>query len=138
MVELLQLLILNSLDLSTLLVDLLANLATLLQVVEAVLLRFLVVLLNLRSQLLRVFLKDLFLFLFNSSLLFLDLLLLLDDTEELVALLLSLLRETLFSLKELSLSGVFEIAEDFLLVLEISSFFFSGLAFSLFESALSS
>ncbi len=138
MVEFLQLLIFNSLDLSALFVDLLANLATFLKIVEAVLLGFLVVLMNLRSQLLRMFLKDFFLFLFNSSLLFLDLLLLLDNTKELISLLLCLFSETLFSLQELSLSGVFHVTEDLLLVLKVSSFLISGLTLSLFESALGS
>ncbi len=55
-VEFLELLLFNSLDLAAFLLDLLADLATLLEVVKAVLLRLLVVGLDLRAQLLRVLL----------------------------------------------------------------------------------
>jgi len=90
-IELSQLLLFNGFDLATLFVDLLADLASLLKVVQAVLLGLLVVVLNLRTELVRMLLEDLLLFLLDVSLLFFNLLLLRDDTEELVTLLLGLL-----------------------------------------------
>ena len=55
-VELLELLLFNSLNLAALLIDLLADFATLLEVVEAILLGLLVVKLDLSAQLVRVLL----------------------------------------------------------------------------------
>lgn len=94
-----------------------ADLASLLEIVESVLLGFLVVSVNLGAQLLRVLLEDLLLFFLNVSLLLFNFLLLLDDSEELIALLLGLLSQTGFALKELALTGVFHILKHLLLVL---------------------
>lgn len=115
-----------------------ANLATLLQIVEAVLLALLVILLDLSAELQRVLLEDLLLFFFNAALLLFDLLLFVDDAEELVTLLLGLFGEAGLSLKELSLSGVLKVAKDLLLVLEVSSFLVTGLSLTLLEGALGS
>jgi hypothetical protein len=116
----------------------LANLATLLEVVESVLLGLLVVSVNLSTELLRVFLKDLFLFLFNVSLLLFHLLLFLNDAEKLISLLLSLFGEAGLAFEELSLASLFHILKHFLFVLEVPTFLITSSSLALFKGSLSS
>jgi hypothetical protein len=78
----------------------------------------------------------LFLFL-NKALLFFDLLLLLNNAEELVALLLSLFGKAGFTFQELSLTGVFHIFEHFLLMLQVTAFLLASLSLSFLECSLS-
>lgn len=137
-VKLVQLLLFNGLDFATLFVDLLADLPSLLEIVKAVLLGLLVVGLDLRAELVRMLLKNFFLFLLNSSLLFLNFLLFLNDSEELITLLLCLLGEALLTFKELSLTGVLKISQDFLLVLKVASLLFTSLALPFFKGTLCS
>jgi hypothetical protein len=94
--------------------------------------------LDLRAELVRMLLKNFFLFLLNSSLLFLNFLLFLNDSEELITLLLCLLGEALLTFKELSLTGVLKISQDFLLVLKVASLLFTSLALPFFKGTLSS
>jgi hypothetical protein len=116
----------------------LANLASFLKVIKAVLLALVVVLLNLSPQLEGVFLEDLLLFLLNSALLLFNFLLFVNDPQEFITLLLGLLSQTLLSFEELPLPGILKVTEDLLLVLEVSSFLVTSLSLTLFECALGS
>ena len=137
-VQLIELLLFNSLNLATLVFDLLANLASLLEIVKSVLLRLLVVGVNLGAELLGMLLKNLLLFLFNVSLLLLYFLLLLDYAEEFVTLLLGLLGKACLALKELSLASLFHILKHFLFVLEVPTFLLTSGSLALFEGSLRS
>lgn len=86
----------------------------------------------------RVLLKNVLLFLFNASFLLFNLLLFVDYAEELVTLLLGLFSETGLSLEELSLSSVFEITENLLFMLKVSSFLISCLSLAFFEGTFGS
>jgi hypothetical protein len=77
----------------------------------------------------------LFLFL-NKALLFFDLLLLLNNAEELVALLLSLFGKAGLAFQELFLTGIFHIFEHLLLMLQVTAFLFTSLSLSLLERSL--
>ena len=115
-----------------------ADLAPLLEVVEPILLGFLVVGVNLSAELLRVLLKDFLLFLFNASLLLFNLLLFLDDAEELISFLLGLFSKTGLSLEELALTSILHILKHFLFVLQVPTFLLAGSSLSLFEGSLRS
>jgi len=118
-----QLLLLDLLKLSLLCIQLLSHDSSLLQVVQSVLLLDLLVLLDLGSQLVRVFEQDLLLLLllllFSLSLF----LLLLNDSEELVSLLFGLFGEEAFLLLELAFSGFGHFVEDFDLLFLFLFFF---------------
>jgi len=116
----------------------LADLASLLEIVESVLLGFLVVSVNLSTELLRVLLKDLLLFLLDASLLLFNLLLFFDDAKELVALLLGLLGQAGLSLEELALASILHILKHFLFVLQVPTFLLAGSSLTLFEGSLRS
>jgi hypothetical protein len=128
----------NGFNLSTFLVDLLADFSAFFEVVKAVLLGLLVISLDLGAELVGVLLQYFLLFLLNVSLLLLNLLLFLDYAKELITLLLSLFREALLSFKELPLSGILKVSEDLLFVLEIASLLIASLPFTLLEGSLSS
>ena len=135
-VEFAELLLLDSLDLPPLLVDLLPDLAALLQVVQSVLLRLVVVLLDLRPKLVRVLLQHSLLLLLNSLLLFLDLLLFFYNAEEFIPFLFGLFGKAGLPLEELPLSRVLQVPEHLLLVLEVPPLLLSRLSLALFERAL--
>ena len=137
-VQLIKLLLFNSLNLATLVLNLLADLASFLEIVKSILLRLLVVGVNLGAELLGMLLKNFLLFLFNVSLLLFYFLLLLDYAEEFVTLLLSLLGKAGLSLKELSLASLFHILKHFLFVLEVPTFLLTSGSLALFEGSLRS
>jgi len=110
--EFTELLLFNGFNLDALVVDLLADLATLLQIVQAVLLALLVVCMDLSAQLIRVLLQHIFLLLFNAALLLLHFLLFVDNSKEFITFLFRLLGESLLSLKELSLASLFHVSKD--------------------------
>jgi hypothetical protein len=79
----------------------------------------------------------LFLFL-DPPLLFLLLFLLLNDSHKLIPLLLGLLSQTPFLLRELPLAGLLQIEQHRLLVLHLFSLFVPGVSLGFLESSLSS
>src|SRR5690606_9665160 len=60
----------------------------------------------------------------------------LDDSHELISLLLGLLCQSSLSIKELLLSSIFEVSKNLLLILEFFPLFLSSNSFTLFEGSL--
>lgn len=112
-----ELLLLDLLQLSLLRLQFLANDSSFLQVIKPVLLLDLLVLLDLRSELLAVGLKNSLLLLLDLLLPLSLLLLLLDDSEELISLLFGLLSQQSFLLLELALSSSGHLVQNFNLML---------------------
>jgi len=104
--KLIKLLLLDGLNLSSFILYLLSHLSTLFQVVQSVLLGLLIILNDLSSQLQRMFLQHFLLLFLYFPFLFLNFFLFLDNSHELISLLLRLFSQSSFSIHELLLSGI--------------------------------
>ena len=130
--------LLDVLDLVSLHIDFLSNLSTLFQVVQSILLLNIFVIRNLGSDLMRVFDEGLLSVFFDLPFLQLDLLLLLDLVHVVFSFDTSLLCKSSSLLRELLLSGFFEVSLNSYPLCLLELFSFSGLSLALLESSLGS
>jgi len=134
----LELSVLDAFNLDTLVLELLSDLAALLEVVKSALLLDFVVLSNLVPDSSCVILEGALSLLLNSLLVLLVSFLSVDDFEEGVALSLGLLGVHDFLLHELFLAGLFELSSQHLLSQGLVLFILSGLSFTFFISTFGS
>jgi len=132
-----KLLLLDSFNLETVVLELLSDLLALLEVIESVLLLDVVVLRNLSTHNIGVVSQLVLALLFQFAFLLLVFLLAVNDAEEIVTLGLGLGGESVLTLVEPSLAGNLKISSLILHAHLISDLLLAALAFTLFEGALS-
>jgi hypothetical protein len=136
--QLAQLLVLDCLDLPSLVLQFLSNHLSFLQIIQALLFLHLLVLQDLSANSSCMLLKHTFLFHFNSSFLFLNLLLLIQNSDEFISLLFGLFSQSRLLLIELSLPCFLQILQNLLSILHLPSFFVSSLSLALLKGSLRS